>query len=51
MQAVPFELEPLILAFFGGLGLLMSILALDHWFKGWCQAPRNRDILRRWGLR
>jgi len=43
--------EPLNLAFFGCLGLLVAVLALDHWFKRWSQAPRNRDTLRRWGLR
>lgn len=43
--------EPLTLAFIGGLGVLVGILALDHWFKRWSMAPRNRDILRRWGLR
>jgi hypothetical protein len=49
MQAV--LSEPLFLALFAGLGLLVAILALDHWFKPWSLAPRNRDALRRWGLR
>lgn len=44
-------MKPLLI-FFIGVGLLVvALLALDHWFNSWSQAPRHRDTLRRWRLR
>jgi len=29
---------------------LLAFFVLVSWFQDWRQAPRNRDLLRRWGL-
>ncbi|MDD2837116.1 MAG: hypothetical protein PHY05_13325 [Methanothrix sp.] len=36
------------LLLFGLLFVTVAFVALDLWWQSWIQAPRHREIIRRW---